>query len=361
MFHRIANLAPGIRLLVLVGGGIALWRAGGMKPDESVGRVAATATIRLPMPSVEERRDRVRWVLGTHDSQPVLPNVRVESMADHGDHVRRLISYDVADYDRASAWVFIPFSAAKSPRPVVLCLHQTVACGKDEPAGLAGRASLHVAPELVRRGFVCIMADHFAAGARVARGNRPYDTAGLYQRHPEWSAGGKALWDLQRLLDLLVGMPEVDCDRIGVLGVSLGGHDALLLAAMDQRIRAAVVISGSRIMRADPNRANWSRTEAGDFVAYPRLRPYMDDPASLPFDFDDLMYLVSPRSLLMLRDIAGDEDPTKRSLDAVLYDVRSHDSSAPIEVIYHRLGHDFPPSLHKRAYDWLEQNLGRAD
>lgn len=361
MFHKLANLDPGIRLLVLVGGGIVLWRLGDLRPDSSLIPTSASSSLAPAVRTLQERRGRVQWVLGEQGTQAPAANMRVDSETDHGDHVRRLISYDVEEGDRGSAWVFTPQSADKTPRPVVLCLHQTVACGKDEPAGLAGRASLHIAPELIRRGFACIMPDHFAAGARVPSGDRPYDTGALYRRHPDWSAGGKVLWDLQRLLDLIATMPEIDADRIGSLGVSLGGHDALLLAAMDARIRAVVVISGSRIMRADPHRANWSRTEAGDFVAYPRLRPHMDDPAKLPFDFDDLMYLVAPRALLMLRDIAGDDDPTKLSLDAVVQDIRSQTSLAKIDAIYHQLGHDFPPSLHDRAYDWLEQNLRPAD
>lgn len=361
MFRRLTGFNTAVPIIALAGGGFALWLFGAFQSVESVAALRAISVVSPAVLTLEERRNRVRWVLGRGATDLVPANVRIESETDAGDHVRRLISYDVESGDRGSAWMFHEKSGVESPRPVVLCLHQTVDCGKDEPAGLCGRPSLHVASELVRRGFACIMPDHFAAGARVPAGEQPFDTAELYRRHPKWSAGGKALWDLQRLLDLLAGMPDIDTGRIGALGVSLGGHDALLLAAMDPRIRAAVVISGSRIMRADPHRANWSRNGAGEFVGYPRLRPYLADPQTLPFDFDDLMYLAAPRSLLMLRDISGDDDPAKCSLDAVVRDIRSGNAQARIDVMYHGQGHDFPPSLHDRVYDWLEQNLRDPD
>jgi pimeloyl-ACP methyl ester carboxylesterase len=47
--------------------------------------------------------------------------------------------------------------------------------------------------------------------------------------------------EYRRVLDWVVAQPEIDRDSIGVFGVSLGGIDAVLLAALDQRIDAAVV------------------------------------------------------------------------------------------------------------------------
>jgi dienelactone hydrolase len=49
------------------------------------------------------------------------------------------------------------------------------------------------------------------------------------------------LWDLQRALDVLAAQPLVDATRIAAAGLSYGGTCALFLAAIDQRVRAAVV------------------------------------------------------------------------------------------------------------------------
>ena len=45
---------------------------------------------------------------------------------------------------------------------------------------------------------------------------------------------------LQRVLDALVKRPEVDPERIGMIGLSYGGFHTLFAAAVDTRIRAAV-------------------------------------------------------------------------------------------------------------------------
>ena len=49
------------------------------------------------------------------------------------------------------------------------------------------------------------------------------------------------LWDLQRALDLLAGHDLVDPGRLGVIGFSYGATMTLFLAALDDRVHAAVV------------------------------------------------------------------------------------------------------------------------
>jgi dienelactone hydrolase len=55
---------------------------------------------------------------------------------------------------------------------------------------------------------------------------------------PDWEVPGKAL------VDHLCCLEEVDEDRIGVWGVSLGGYYACRIAAGDARVRALAVLSG---------------------------------------------------------------------------------------------------------------------
>jgi uncharacterized protein len=48
--------------------------------------------------------------------------------------------------------------------------------------------------------------------------------------------------DIRAALDVLAGNPEVDADRVGVLGLSVGGSAAIHAAAHDARLRAVVTV-----------------------------------------------------------------------------------------------------------------------
>jgi uncharacterized protein len=50
--------------------------------------------------------------------------------------------------------------------------------------------------------------------------------------------------DVVSLLNFAAGRSDVDANRIGILGISMGGASALLAAAKDKRMRAVVDDSG---------------------------------------------------------------------------------------------------------------------
>ena len=58
--------------------------------------------------------------------------------------------------------------------------------------------------------------------------------------------------DSRQVLDYLIEQNEVDSDRIGCLGLSLGGIKATIVSAVDERIKCAVIAlaGGSKIGRA---------------------------------------------------------------------------------------------------------------
>ncbi len=62
-------------------------------------------------------------------------------------YARRKVSFASEPGDRVPAWLLVPDSAgaASVARPAMLCLHQTIAVGKDEPAGLGGNRELAIA------------------------------------------------------------------------------------------------------------------------------------------------------------------------------------------------------------------------
>jgi dipeptidyl aminopeptidase/acylaminoacyl peptidase len=66
-----------------------------------------------------------------------------------------------------------------------------------------------------------------------------------------WSRGGKYVTlgaleqkDVVSVVNFATVRSDVDANRIGILGISMGGASAILAAAKDKRIRAVVHDSG---------------------------------------------------------------------------------------------------------------------
>ena len=273
---------------------------------------------------------------------------------------RRLkVSYCVQKGERAPAWLFLPHGIQR-PRAAILCLHQTVPQGKDEPAGISGKRSLAFAAHYARLGYVTLAPDSITAGERVYPGSKPYETGPFYERNPSWSAMGKMIWDHMRALDYLCSLEQVDSRRIGCIGHSLGGYNAFFLAAYDERVAACVASCAFTPLVADDNPMRWARETW--FCHMPRLRPYIEK-RRFSFDFEHVFALIAPRALLV---ITGLRDAIFGSTE------RCADSMAAAAKVYSLLGardriaHFVHPHGHKitrpglaRADSWLSHRLRR--
>ncbi len=94
---------------------------------------------------------------------PVPLDVRILEEVAVGSLARQKISYHTDSRHRVSAYLFLPSEGVK-PAPAVLCLQQTTKNGKQEPAGLLGKPSLHCALHLANRGYVTLAPDYPSFG-----------------------------------------------------------------------------------------------------------------------------------------------------------------------------------------------------
>ncbi|MCH7688990.1 MAG: VCBS repeat-containing protein, partial [Planctomycetes bacterium] len=130
-------------------------------------------------------------------------------------YVRKQLTFAVEQGDRVPAYLLVPHNL-QDRAPAMLCLHQTNRRGKDEPVALSGRSSMHYAHELAQRGYICLVPDY------PSFGDYKYDFSSAKHNHASGSM--KAVWNNIRAIDLLESLPEVDRDRIGCIGHSLGAH-----------------------------------------------------------------------------------------------------------------------------------------
>lgn len=281
-------------------------------------------------------------------------DIRVLSTEADAGVIRQKITFAAEPGDRVPAWLLIPEgsgasrSGAKPRRPAVLCLHQTVAIGKDEPVGLGGKPDLRYAIELARRGYVAIAPDYPGFGEyRIDVYRMGYASATM-----------KAVWNNRRAVDLLCGLEEVDADRIGVIGHSLGGHNAIFTALFEPRIRAVVSSCG---FNAFPyyykgNIAGWSHRGY-----MPRLRErYGLDLAKVPFDFPELIGALAPRAFFAnapLHDANFEVEGVRVAIEAARPVYQLLGVPDRLVAVHPDAEHAFPRPVREQAYEFLDRSL----
>jgi dienelactone hydrolase len=294
-----------------------------------------------------ESMQQVMGPLPAADSSPV--DLKVESTEQLGGIRRLRISFRSDGDDRVPAYLLIPELKTGVKAPAVLCLHQTIPIGKAEPAGVGGGGNLHYALELAERGFVTLAPD--------------YPNFGDYRfdpyAHGYASATMKGIVNHRRAVDVLRSLPEVEGDKIGVIGHSLGGHNSLFLAAFDPRVKAVVTSCG---FTAFPKYKGGDLTGWSHKGYMPRIAElYGKNPARMPFDFTELLASIAPRAVFISAPVGDDNFAVGGVKDCVaaalpVYDRIYHVGGA-LHAIYPPGGHDFPPAARTAAYDFLAEAL----
>jgi len=271
-------------------------------------------------------------------------DVQIVETHDELGYVRKKITFAAEPGDRVPAWLLLP-KGQRTKAPGMLCLHQTVPIGKDEPVGLGGKANLHYARELALRGYFVIAPD--------------YPRFGDYKIDPYAlgyvSASMKGIWNHLRAVDLLTSLDEVDPDRLGVIGHSLGGHNSIFVALFDQRLKAVVSSCGFNSFPHyyQGNIAGWSHKGY-----MPRLAEvYHLDLGKVPFDFPELVGALAPRAFFVnapTQDANFEVEGVRVCLKAAAPVYRLLGAADRLVADFPEAGHDFPPEVRERAYAFLD-------
>lgn len=162
--------------------------------------------------------------------------------------------------------------ASGGRRPAVIVLHGT---------GGNKEGVRNWLDELAKRGFVAVAIDaryhgECSGGLPGAAAYQAAITAawktpdGEPHEHPFYY---DTCWDLWRLVDYLQTRDDVDPDRIGMMGISMGGIETWLAASVDERIKVAVPAIGVQSFRWSLDHNAWqgrARTIAASHEAAAR-------------------------------------------------------------------------------------------
>lgn len=318
---------------------------------------------------------------------PCDPRPEVVERKQCNGYVREKILFNTTPSLRIAAYVLVP-NGLKDKGPAVLAMHdhggmyfwgkEKLIENENEHPVLAEfkqcYAGKSIACELARQGYVVLVADMLYWGER--RLLRDDDPADWKERSPDiaperikafndrsweneqlvgrtiFTAGftwpGVIFWDDIRCLDYLATRPEVDPQRLGCVGLSVGGLRAGHLAALDERIRAAVAVCW---MTSFPTQLH---DRMPNSIGFTKLIPGL----YRLMDYPDVISMAAPRALLAIN---GTQD--------LLFEPGGvRDAYAKLEACYAKAAaserfkgslydapHEFNLEMQAEAWAWLRR------
>jgi dienelactone hydrolase len=278
-----------------------------------------------------------------------VPTIEVLETVDEPKFTRQSVIIAVDEQNRVPALLYLPTNRPDDERlPAVMALHQTVAIGKREVDG-QGTPDQCYGRELAERGYVVLAPDYPSFGDYKCDFTDPKFASGTIQ----------GAYNHMRCVDFLAGHPRVDPQRIGAIGHSLGGHNAMFLAAFDPRVRATVSSCGWTPFHEyyGGDLAGWTTNKY-----MPRLRThYGSDPDRVPFDFYEVVAALAPRAFLSispLHDHNFDVEGVRTAIPVIKEVYQLFDAAPALEARYPDCKHSFPLAEREAAYKFLEHHLG---
>ncbi len=248
----------------------------------------------------------------------------------------------------ATANLYIPEGQGKFPGVVVMMGHSLTGRLYDKYQSVGITLALN--------GYVSLCIDPWGSGERTT-------VHGVFEDHGDENNLGIALMDVGESLmgmqltdnirgvDLLCSLPYVDADNIGATGSSGGGNQTIWLAAMDERVKAAVPV-----------------VSAGTYESFVMGSPCICEVLTDALTFTEeagVLALVSPRAIKMCnhsRDANAAFNPREM--------IRSYENAKPVfemlgagnNIAYDtfNLTHGYWPEDRGSMLGWFNQHLKKT-
>jgi dipeptidyl aminopeptidase/acylaminoacyl peptidase len=329
-------------------------------------RVAADLKVPGTRKAWEKQRAKIReqlWqLLGRLPARPRNPRVEILSRTDRGDYVLEKFRFDNGAGATVPGYLLLPSTVARAGKsPAILYCHWhggEYDNGKDE-LFREEHTPLGPGPTLARRGYVVLAIDAYCFGERSGQGPGGPDERGAKE---EMSASkfnlwaGRTVWgmilrDDLMALDFLVSRPEVDRNRVGVTGMSMGATRSWWLMALDERISTSVAVAC--LTRYQSLIQHEGLARHGIYYFVPGMLNH--------FDTEAVVTLIAPRPILFL---TGDKDPGSpidgvRTIESTVrkaYKLYGQEDQFE-SVIYPGVGHEYTRNMWERMLKWMDKHL----
>ncbi len=283
--------------------------------------------LNLILPEGYIQRQELKKILNIK-GKPAWSRAILQRERDHPTHKEQLFEFVNQDNnERLRAYLLIPKTASTKKLPAVLCIHGHHST-KETVAGIAHSPyNINYGLTLVKENYITLIPD--IRYSQDIKGIE--DMMGLNLIMYGRSLTGERLKDLLRCIAFLKEHEQVDPDRIGVVGWSMGGGLALYLSAIDERVKLAYVSSYF---------GNYEQTVMA-------MRQSTDNyiPGIKKFgELYDVAALIAPRPLLIEHSTKDREFPvevTKMAFEIVKNKYIRMGKSDKIKLVIREGGHIF--------------------
>ncbi|MCE6991102.1 serine aminopeptidase domain-containing protein [Dyadobacter sp. CY323] len=261
-----------------------------------------------------EIQKSLRWLLGEEPSgvKPDQVAVTESSRIDWIDRItgRPVVKGAIAEHlgpytalgDHVASTVYYPADSAgkkKVPKngkiPVVIYLHEyAYAHGYAHGYSTDRQGNSKLFQTFTDRGFAVMALDLFGFGTRMEEAKY------FYKRFPEWSKMGKMVSDTKACIDALNTFPDIDSDKIFLLGNTVGGLAAILTAAQDSRVAGLATVAAFSPWRSSDATYESVRSVSQWHGLIPKLGFYAEKPQDTPIDMAEIISCIAPKPLLMI-------------------------------------------------------------
>lgn len=204
-----------------------------------------------------------------------------------------------------------------------------------------------------QHGFVCLSIDTLQLGEIAGLHHGTHNLRMWWWNNRGYTPAGVEAWNCIRALDYLQTRPEVDAKRMGVAGRSGGGAYSWWIAALDDRIQAAVPVAGI--------------TDLKNHVVDGCVRGHCDcmyQVNTYRWDFAKVAALVAPRPLLIGNTDADrifPLDGVQRVYEQTKRIYKLYDAEEKIALALDKGGHADTTVLQAAEFAWFEKHLQGKD
>lgn len=292
---------------------------------------------------------------------------------DRGDYIAKKLAINISEWERIPAYLLIP--KGTPPFPAIVCLHDHGAhfsIGKEKVVRPVAESKevlddatdwvnkyyggRFIGDELAKRGYVVLAMDALFWGARQECGGSKYENqqnigSNIFHLGTSWL--GIITWDDIRSVEFLKSLPEVDGERIGAIGLSMGAHRTWMLSALSDDIKAGCAIcwmaTTLSLMVPDNNQ---TRGQSAYSMLAPNLYQYLDIP--------DVASLACPKPMLFFNGTKDSLFPIEGVKDSYKIMEKVWQAQGKVDNLYTKIWevpHEFNLDMQESAFAWFDKHL----